>query len=121
MSDTSWIHILVELVKGSDTPTALWQRLLVALWGSLVFHFSLMIVATGIEGPLYTALRNVRWELISMAIPFYSVTFAVIVAVGVERGSLVRFFLYGAWLPAVVYFLAGTILMTVKENSPVVQ
>lgn len=117
MSDGSWVHILVELIKGSDSPTAPWRRFLVAVWGCLVFHFSLMIVATGTEGPLSAALRDVRWELIFIAIPFYSLTFAVIVAVGVERGSLVRYFLYGAWLPAIVYFMAGTILMTLKENS----
>lgn len=121
MPNTSWIHILVELIKGSDSPTAPWRRFLVAMWGCLVFHFSLLIVATGTEGPWYAAWRDVRWELISMAIPLYSVTFALIVAVGVERGSLVRFFLYGAWLPAIVYLMAGTILMTVKESSSVVQ
>lgn len=85
-----------------------------AWWGNFVFHVALAVIA---------CIHN--WEALSGSTAFsdavilptlllmfaYSALFALVVAVGVPRGSLIRHFLLGVILPLFAYTMASMLLM----------
>lgn len=80
-------------------------------WGSFVFHFGLSVIATGV----YHIRLDVRiLPIIVLFVVVYSAIFALVVAAGVPKGSLVRHFSYGVTLPVFAYTIAGLLLMKIR-------
>ena len=78
------------------------MRLAAAYWGSFIFHFALLMDSTVTFFPYPEVLAFVGLLFIG-----YSAVFALVVAVGVPNGTVVRHFCYGAILPAFAYGLGG--------------
>lgn len=87
-----------------------------AWWGNFVFHGAMAVIAS-IQNweslPGSTAFSNAVILPTLLVIFAYSALFALVVAVGVPRGSLVRHFLLGVILPLFAYTMAGTLLMKI--------
>ena len=109
-------------------------RFLASWWGTFVLHFAMMVIYIG-NSELATLVTpfgflNLLTELPAVGLPpdleplviyyglvisamllaaAYSCIFALIVAVGVPQGSLMRHFWYGVILPVIAYTMAGTL------------
>lgn len=102
------IKAFLDLIQDQDHSHSMWSKVLAAFWGSAVFHFALILYASGNLSPgLDKVLEVVGYEELSIIIILYSLTFGLTVAVSKPKSSLVRHFVYGALLPAVAYALAG--------------
>ena len=92
---------------GKETPRFSF-RLGAATWGSAVLHGAILVRSQGgvpVWGDYLEPLA-----VLFILIPIYSITFGLVVAVGMPRGSLIRHFVYGVFLPTVAYSLAAATL-----------
>ena len=102
------IEFLRELIRDPGHDHFIWSRVIVASWGSAVFHFALLFNKQGNLSPvLDKILRVIGYPEMSVIIIMYSLTFGCIVAASKPKSSLVRHFVYGALLPAVAYAFAA--------------
>lgn len=99
---------LLETVKASDEkPDPIW-RFATAAWGCAVLHFSLWVYGGG--RLVVPTVGELDFRVVLILIPIYSSVFGLVVAAGVKKGSLIRHFVYGAFLPTLAYSLAGALL-----------
>ena len=103
--------IISDLTKGIEQGRnqrhGFWARFGAGWWGSFVFHFGMIIVSAGMPD-LPEDVPNLF--VVVAAVAVYSAVFALVLAVGIPKGSLVRHFSYGVILPAFAYAMAGALL-----------
>ena len=101
------IKSLRDLIQDQDHSHSMWSKILAAFWGSAVFHFALLLYASGNLSTDLEKILRVTGFWGPLIIIVYSLTFGLTVAVSKPKRSLVRHFLYGALLPAFAYGLAA--------------
>ena len=114
LSMPSTASLLLKFLQGNGGSHSFISRFLTTLWGCLVLHISLIAFVNAHSVITAENLQNYG-QVLAMAILVYSCIYAVIVAVGVPKGSLVRHFVYGITLPSLCYFLAGNITKIILE------
>ena len=87
-----------------------------AWWGNFVFHLAMAIIASihnwdSLSDPGFATFSDAVILPTLLFVFVYSALFALVVAFGVPKGSLIRHFLLGVILPLFAYTMAGTLLM----------
>ncbi len=101
------IRLLEALKAGDEQPRGL-LRFGSAAWGCAVLHFSLWFYSGArVSVP---GAGELDFRAVLVLIPIYSSVFGLVVAAGVKKGSLIRHFVYGVFLPTLAYSLAGAML-----------
>ncbi len=102
-------YLLESLKNRKDRSHRFRTRFFAGWWGSFVLHFATVVTATGHQLSPPRVVEPVFY-LLPVILSIYSAVFALVVAVGVPKGSLVRHFSYGVILPVFAYTMAGTVL-----------
>ena len=110
----SLVQLITDFVRGNGEAHKPLPRFLAAWWGSTVVHAAALVSSFGEE-----RLKTFR-DQVSEVLGFflvilivYAATFALIVALGVTKGSLVRHFLYGVVLPATAWFVGANLIQAI--------
>ena len=101
-------------MKDQPKEHAFWQRLMAAFFGCLALHLSLFVI---VSGGLYQAGTILSGVGIASGIGIlltYSLIFSSIVASGSPKGTVIRHFAYGVFLPTITYIAAGYIIVVAK-------
>lgn len=95
--------------KYKEESYSFFPRFFSALWGSAIFHFSLLMVSSvADEKDIATIVATMIDEYIFIYV-LYSVSFALIAAFS-SKGSLVRHFFSGVTLPGFTYWISSVIV-----------
>lgn len=117
------LKIILEWLGGNKEEThPFWARFIAAFSGSSILHLALLAINL-ISGNnnMNEVSRDFNLSIIFGALCIilivYSSIFALLIAVGISWGSLVRHFLFGVMLPAFVYMVAIFLLNFTKIIS----
>lgn len=109
--------------KNDDSGNAhpIWQRILAASYGSILLHLSIIVIASGgapIDSSLLVRINDLALFLgiivLAIILSIYSLIFALIVVFSHPKGTLLRNFVYGVFLPATTYTISGYIVSIVR-------
>ena len=111
-------NVLFSRCHNYDQPKdhGLLQRFVAALFGCLVLHFSLFVINDGQISIPESELSGVGFQFAVAVVFVYSSFFALIVALGSPKGTVIRHFVYGVLLPTTSYLTAGSILFVVTRG-----
>lgn len=111
-------ELLQLLLKGDQRQTPRPLRYIAAWWGSAVVHLSAIVTGLANSMDILYALI-VPSETSNLLAPFgiwflvYVSVFALIPAYGISRGSVIRYFLSGAALPAFAYGIGAGVISSI--------
>lgn len=98
---------LVAVVRSSSERPGFWARLGTATWGSVVLHGAMWIQE---QRGLDLSIADFEPAIVLVLVLTYSIVFGLIVAAGIPKGSLIRHFAMGVFLPTLAYSLAAVIM-----------
>lgn len=101
-------------MNGDPMPSRL-SRFMVAWWGSIVLHLSLIVIGSTSRFSVPILISDDLLPALFLLVVVYSLSFAVIVVHESFKISLVRCFLVGASLPALTYWMGAIILLVVSS------
>lgn len=102
----NWAQVFVDFLDDGGEATSTRARFFASLYGSLLLHVSLIVVA------LVRVSEPPDGTLILSVLPLsilLSFIFGIIISTG-TKGGLIRRFWYGITLPAACYYLASRII-----------
>lgn len=97
--------LIDALINGGDGNHSFLIRLSTAIWGSFVMHLAMIARSSALIESTPDIPAEVYFAIVFVFL-IYCGVFGLMVAVGDVRGSIVRHFLLGAFLPAFAYSLA---------------
>ena len=115
---TTIVQLIGDFVKGESNEHGWGWRFLAAWWGSATAILSAYVTSLGEERLKFLREFAAVWVVPSLIFAtIYASSFALIIAFGVPKGSLLRHFMYGVVLPAVAWVIGATMIGGIGGNG----